>query len=100
KIKSYLAGIPANTFTYIIMVDKGVKGGTSNSNLLAQIQYCQSQYFSDTNYEHEPVSTGQPILMFFGIRSAIGQSNMAALKSSLGGNMVWVEQGTGYLSES
>ena len=41
KIKSYLAGIPGNTFTYIIMVDKGVQGGTSTNNLVAQIQYCQ-----------------------------------------------------------
>jgi hypothetical protein len=100
KIKSYLAGIPENTFTYIIMVDKGVQGGTGTNNLQAQIQYCQNQYFNDTNYEHEPLASGEPILMFFGVRSAVGQSNMTALKASLGGNMVWVEQGTSYLSES
>jgi hypothetical protein len=99
KIKSYLAGLTNNTFTYIIMVDKGVKGGLSTNNLQAQIQYCQTQYFTDPNYEHEPLTNGMPILMFFGARSAIGQSNMSTLKTSLGGNMVWVEQGTGYLSE-
>ena len=38
--------------------------------------------------------------MFFGVRSALGASAMAALKVETGGNMVWVEQGTGYLSES
>ena len=100
KIKSYLAGISGNTFTYIIMVDKGVKGGTSTNNLVTQIQYCQSQYFSDTNYEHEPLITGKPILMFFGVRTALGASAMADLKAETGGNMVWVEQGTGYLAES
>lgn len=100
KIKAYLAANPTNTFTYIIMVDKGVAGGLSTNNLVSQIQYCQSQYFSDPNYEKEPVSTGEPILMFFGVRSAIGETDMADLKSETGGNMVWVEEGTGYLSES
>lgn len=100
KIKAYLASIPTNTFTYIVMVDKGVQGGLSTNNLVSQIQYCQSQYFNDPNYEKEPVSTGQPILMFFGVRSAIGASAMTDLKAETGGNMVWVEQGTGYLSES
>src|SRR6185369_10488938 len=38
--------------------------------------------------------------MFFGVRSAIGAAAMADLKIETGGNMVWVEQGTGYLSES
>ena len=33
KIKSYLAGLPSNNFTYIIMVDKGVKGGTGTNNI-------------------------------------------------------------------
>jgi hypothetical protein len=100
KIKSYLSGLTNNTFSYIIMVDKGVKGGTSTNNLVMQIQYCQSQYFSDTNYEHEPLTTGKPILMFFGVRTALGASAMADLKAETGGNMVWVEQGTSYLAES
>jgi hypothetical protein len=100
KIKTYLASIPSNTFTYIIMMDKGVQGGLSTNNLVTQIQYCQSQYFSDTNYEHEPLSHGSPILMFFGVRSALGASAMSDLKAQTGGNMIWVEQGTSYLSES
>jgi hypothetical protein len=100
KIKSYLSGLTNNTFTYIIMVDKGVQGGTGTNNLRTQIQYCQAQYFNDTNYEHEPLANGKPILMFFGVRSAIGAAAMADLKIETGGNMVWVEQGTGYLSES
>jgi hypothetical protein len=67
---------------------------------VTQIQYCQNQYFNDTNYEHEPVATGKPILMFFGVRAALGASAMSDLKAETGGNMVWVEQGTSYLSES
>jgi hypothetical protein len=100
KIKAYLAGIPGNKFTYIIMVDKGLAGGLSTNNLQANIEYCQSQYFSDTNYERQG---GTPILMFFGVRSALGATTMASVKSyteSAGGSMVWVEQGTGYLGES
>jgi len=100
KIKSYLAGLPNNTFTYIIMVDGGIKGGTGLPNLETNINYCKAQYFSDPNYEHEPLATGQPILMFFGVRNAIGQANMNTVKSDTGGNMVWVEQGTGYLGET
>lgn len=92
KIKAYLASIPTNTFTYIVMVDKGVQGGLSTNNLANQIQYCQSQYFNDPNYEKEPVSTGKPILMFFAVRSVLGASAMTDLKSETGGNMVWVEQ--------
>src|SRR6185437_3825895 len=48
----------------------------------------------------EPTNGGLPILMFFGVRSAMGQSGMAAVKAYTGGQMVWVEQGTGYLGES
>jgi Ig-like domain-containing protein len=100
KIKSYLASQPANNFTYILMLDKGTLGGLGTSNLEYQIHYCQTNYFNDPNYEHEPVSIGQPILMFFGVRSVVGAAGMATIKSDLGGNMVWVEQGTSYLSES
>lgn len=100
KIKSYLAALTNNTFTYIVMVDKGLKGGLGTNNLQGQIQYCQSQYFNDPNYEREPLTNGLPILMFFGVRSAIGETTMAAVKAYTGGQMVWVEEGTAYLGES
>jgi hypothetical protein len=99
-IQSYLDSIATNNFNFIIMMDAGVTGGTSLTNLQAQIEYCQSQYFTDPNYEHEPLTNGQPILMFFDVRNTIGQGNMNALKAITGGRMVWVEQGTSYLSES
>ncbi|HXT13237.1 MAG TPA: DUF2341 domain-containing protein, partial [Candidatus Angelobacter sp.] len=103
RVKKILAATPGNKFTYILMVDKGVRGGTSVSNLEAQIHYCQTNYFTDPNYEREPVSIGSPILMFFGVRSAAGSANMTTIKSDTeasGGNMVWVEQGTSYINES
>src|SRR5581483_6160020 len=100
KIKSYLASQPGNTFTYIVMVDKGVRGGANLTNLQAQINYCKAQYFSDPNYEREPLTNGLPILMFFGVRAALGETSMAILKGRLGGQMVWVEQGTSYIGES
>ncbi|HEV2320434.1 MAG TPA: DUF2341 domain-containing protein [Verrucomicrobiae bacterium] len=100
KIQSYLDSLTNNNFTFIIMVDKGVSGGTGTNNLLAQIQYCQNQYFKDPNYEREPLTNGAPILMFFGVRDAVGAGNMTWLKAAAGGQMVWVEQGTGYLGES
>lgn len=99
KIQSYLDSLTNNTFTFIIMLDQGVSGGTGASNLEAQIEYCQNQYFNDPNYEREPVQTGLPILMFFGVRNDIGETAMTQLKAATGGQMVWVEEGTGYLSE-
>lgn len=100
KIQSYLSGLANNNFTYIIMMDKNVRGGRGLANLQAQIEYCQSQYFNDPNYEREPLKNGLPILMFFGVRDSIGATGMNSLKSRAGGRMVWVGQGTGYLSES
>ena len=100
KIQSYLDSLPTNNFTFIIMVDKGVVNGTSSTNLQAQINYCKTQYFNDPNYEREPLTNGHPILMFFGVRDAVGQTAMSLLKTATGGNMVWVEQGTSYLGES
>ena len=99
KLQSYLDSLTNNTFTFIIMIDGGVSGGTGTNNLVSQIQYCQSQYFNDPNYEREPLNTGLPILMFFGVRNDIGETAMTNLKAMTGGQMVWVEQGTGYLSE-
>ncbi|HUA66359.1 MAG TPA: DUF2341 domain-containing protein [Alphaproteobacteria bacterium] len=99
KIQSYLDSLPTNNFTFIIMLDVGVSGGTSISNLEVQIQYLQSQYFNDPNYEREPTNSGLPILMFFDVRNTIGESNMNTLKADTGGQMVWVEQGSSYLSE-
>ncbi len=100
KIKSYLASQPGNTFTYIVMIDKGVRGGASLTNLQAQINYCKAQYFTDPNYERDPLTNGLPILMFFGVRAALGETSMAILKGRTGGQMVWVEQGTSYIGES
>jgi hypothetical protein len=100
KLQSYLDSLTNNNFKFIIMLDVGVSGGDSLTNLQAQIQYCQSQYFTDPNYEHEPLTNGEPILMFFDVRNTIGQSGMVGLKAITGGRMVWVEQGAGYLSES
>ncbi len=100
RVKKYLAGLTNNTFSYILMLDKGTLGGLSISNLEFQIHYCQTNYFSDASYEYEPVHTGKPILMFFGVRSVVGATGMSTMKSDLGGNMVWIEQGTSYLGES
>ena len=103
RLKRILAGIPGNTFTYILMLDKGVKGGTNIANLETQIHYCQTNYFTDPNYEREPASNGLPILLFFGVRHAIGSTGMTTVKNNTeasGGDMVWVEQGISYIDEA
>ena len=101
KVQSYLSS-SSNTnknFRFIIMLVDGIRGGESNTNLEANIIYCQNQYFSDTNYEHDPATNGKPILMFFNVRNTIGEANMEAVKAATDTNTLWVEQGTGYVSE-
>ena len=103
KIKSYLASLTNNTFTYIVMIDKGTLTGTNAAQnqaiLQTNVQYCQTQYLNDTNYEREPLTNGKPILMFFGARAIVGDAGMAAVKANTGGNMIWVENPT-YLYSS
>jgi hypothetical protein len=76
KIQSYLASRPANTFKFAICFDKGLKDSTgatlSESVLQSAITYCQSQYFSDSNYIK---ISSKPVLHFFGLHrfSAIRQ---------------------------
>ena len=95
-VQKYVATLPAGSFKFIIQMDKGIPG-LSQSVLQTQVQYVQSQYFADPSYELEE---GKPILMFFGVDSALGGTAMAAVKSATGGNMVWVTQGAGTLASS
>ncbi len=105
KLKSVLANVPTNQFHYILMLDKGLKGtggDTNLSNLEAQIEYCQTNYFTDPHYETEPVTNGTPILMFFGVRSDVGSNGMTTAKSvteAAHGSMIWVEENTTYITE-
>ena len=102
KVQSYLSS-GSNTnknFHFIIMAVFGYfNGGESNTNLETNIIYCQNQYFNDPNYEHDPVTNGKPILMFFNVRNTIGEANMEAVKAATDTNTLWVEQGTGYIAE-
>jgi hypothetical protein len=95
-VQKFLATLPPGSFKFIIMMDKGIPG-LSQSVLETQVQYVQSQYFKDPNYELEGSS---PILMFFGVDSALGGTAMAAVKAAAGGTMAWVTQGAGTLSET
>ena len=95
-IQQHLRAIPSNTFKLIIMVDKGVPN-LSQSVLSSQISYLRSQYFGDPDYEKEG---GKAVLMFFGVDEALGDAAMAAVKSSNGSDQVWVQEGTGKLSQA
>ena len=96
RMQKYIASLGTHDFTFIVMMDKGMSG-LSASVLTQQIQYCQTQYFADPNYELEQ---GEPILMFFGVDGALGSSTMASVKAATGGKMVWVVQGTGSLGDA
>jgi hypothetical protein len=95
-IQKYVATLPAGRFKFIVMMDKGIND-LSQSVLQTQVEYVQSQYFPDPNYELE---AGLPILMFFGVDTALGGTAMTAVKSATGGKMVWVTQGAGTLASA
>ena len=105
KVKAYLAS-SSNTnknFHYIIMVVfPFFQGGESQTNLEAGINYCKTNYFSDPNYETEPVTNGNPILMFFGVRSSeyISELNMVLTKDETTPRGVWVDEDVGHITES
>jgi hypothetical protein len=96
RMQKYIATLGTHAFTFVIMMDKGISG-LSSSVLQQQVQYVQTQYFVDPNYELEGA---QPILMFFGVDAALGSATMASVKAATGGKMVWVVQGTGSLGDA
>jgi hypothetical protein len=104
KVQSFLAS-SSNTnknFHFIIMAVFGnFHGGESVSNLQANITYCQNQYFSDPNYEHDPVTNGHPILMFFDVRSStyMSAADMENIKAATDPNAIWVDEHTGHINE-
>ncbi|HXI70040.1 MAG TPA: MBG domain-containing protein [Verrucomicrobiae bacterium] len=103
KIQTYLHGLGNNTFKYMIMMDKGMSGGDlSTNNFITQVQYCQSHYFNDTNYELQPTNGGRPILLFFNVEENCpgGAGEMAYVKTQTGGQMVWGEEHTPHLNDS
>ncbi len=93
RMQKYIDSLGTHDFTFIIQMDKGIPN-LSSSVLQQQVQYCQTQYFQDPSYELEQ---GEPILMFFGVDTALGSTTMASVKAATGGKMVWVVQGTGSL---
>ena len=105
KVKAYLASSSnANkNFHYIIMVVfPYFQGGESQTNLAAAVNYCKTNYFNDPNYETEPVTNGNPILMFFGVRgsSELSEFDMALTKDTTTPNGVWVDEDVGHITES
>ncbi|HEY1787299.1 MAG TPA: DUF2341 domain-containing protein [Verrucomicrobiae bacterium] len=104
KVQSYLAS-SSNTnknFHFIIMVVFGdFHGGESVTNLEANITYCKNQYFSDPNYEHEPVTNGNPILMFFNVRSStyMSEADMETIKAATDPDAIWVDEHDGHITE-
>jgi hypothetical protein len=104
KVQQYLNSVnnTNKNFHFIIMVVFGdFVGGESVTNLEANINYCQSQYFSDPHYECEPVTNGNPILMFFNVRSStyMSESDMETIKAATVPNSLWVDENTGHISE-
>jgi hypothetical protein len=78
KIQSYLATRPANTFKFFLCADKGI-AGLSQSVLISQINYIDSTYWGDSNYLK---IGGNPLLQFFNVDSALGNTVMAAVKAA------------------
>ncbi|HTR49813.1 MAG TPA: hypothetical protein VMJ10_03835 [Kofleriaceae bacterium] len=95
-VQQALAADPTNTFTFIVMMDKGIPG-LSSATLVSQLAYLRAQYWSDRNYERE---SGKPIVMFFGVDSALGATAMTQIKAASAPDAVWVTEGASSLAQS
>jgi hypothetical protein len=103
KVQTYLQS-SANTnknFKYIIMFVMGFfKGGESLTNVETNLLYCKNQYFSDTNYETDPVVGGNPLVMFFNVSPAyLSESDMETAKAATVPNSLWVQEGVGEITQ-
>jgi hypothetical protein len=105
KVKAYLDS-SSNTnknFHYIIMaVFPYFQGGESQTNLETAINYCKTNYFNDPHYETEPVTNGNPIMMFFGVRGGayMTELDMVLTKDETTPQGVWVDEDDGHITES
>ena len=96
RIQKYVATLPTGSFAFILMMDKGIPN-LSKAVAETQIAYMTTQYFGDPAYEREG---GDPIVMFFGVPSVLGDSGMTALKNEVGQNLVFVPENASSLTSS
>jgi hypothetical protein len=96
KLQDYLRTRTDNQFKFCICFDKGITG-LSESVLRDEIAYCQSQYFNDANY----ITVGtKPLLQFFGVANAIGDTAMANVKAATTGSSAFWQLQVSKISKS
>jgi len=97
KIQANLAARVSNTFKFIIQADHGIANLTQ-SVLIAQVTYLQSQYFGDANYG---TISSKPVLQFFDVDAALGNTAMAAAKAATTGSTAfWMPKGSTNAAQS
>ena len=96
RIQKYVATLPAGSFAFILMMDKGIPN-LSKTVAETQIAYMTTQYFGDPAYEREG---GDPIVMFFGVPSVLQDSGMTALKNEVGQHLVFVPENASSLAST
>jgi hypothetical protein len=97
KIQTNLAARAGNTFKFIVQLDHGISGLTQ-AVLITQIGYITTQYLSDANYGKQST---KPILQFFDVDTALGNTAMAAAKAATTGSTAfWMPKGIGNVAQS
>jgi hypothetical protein len=100
KAKTYIATLPAGTFTYAVLPDQGIIDGLPanqrQATFDAAVKYIKTTYWGDTNYEKDG---GVPLLPMYGIRNTIGSAAaMSAVKANYGG--YWMDVSPLFIGES
>jgi hypothetical protein len=97
KIQADISVRTPGTFEMIIQADQGIANLTQ-SVLIDQITYLQSQYFGETYYA---TRSSKPILQFFNIRSRLSSAEMIAAKAATTGSTAfWMDEGLAHVAEA
>jgi hypothetical protein len=93
--KTYCASVPGNTMKYLICADKGMKSATggalTQAVLQANINYIDTNYWSDANYA---LLSGSPILQFFGVREYLKSTQFGGSDAAVDAAMSAVKGAT------
>ena len=105
KVQSYIAANLAGKFTYAILIDEGLingltaypatGAGSKYNALTTAINYLNTTYFGDSNYEKEGTKAFLPM---YGVGDSLGDAGMNAAYASVGSTSVWGQNGTGHLT--
>ncbi len=99
RIKTYIAANLAGKFTYAIMIDEGLVIGSGNKvgTLETAVNYLNTTYFGDPNYEKEGTKAFLPM---YGVGFVVGDTGMNTAKAAVGATSVWGQNSTASINST